>query len=112
MNISNGQIYIADLNPIKGSKQSGKRPVVVVSGDVMNSVMPICIICPLTTSVKNYHSCVVVKKHKTNGLAQDSEILTFQIRTISKDRLIKKLGKITSIQTRQVRTCINDTLSF
>ncbi len=97
-----GHIYIADLNPTKGSEQSGKRPVVVISGNTMNTTLNICIVCPITTQIKNYYGCVPLKKGKANGLKTDSEVLTFQVRTISQDRLVKHLGKITPKQLRGI----------
>ena len=47
-------IWMADLNPLKGSEQQGIRPVVIVSGNAMNDNFGSCIICPLTTKIKNY----------------------------------------------------------
>jgi len=40
-------IWMADLNPLKGSEQQGIRPVVIVSGNAMNDNLGICIICRL-----------------------------------------------------------------
>ena len=45
-------IFLADLNPIIGSEQRGKRPVLVVSDEVFNSVTPVVPILPLTSLKK------------------------------------------------------------
>jgi len=95
-------IYWADLNPVKGAEQTGKRPIVIISGNTMNDNLGIFIICPITTKIKNYAGCVVLKKDKTNKLKQDSEIITFQIRTIAKERLDKKIGEITKEQLSKI----------
>ena len=112
MKVNQGDIYIADLNPVKGSEQSGKRPVVIISGDTLNNNLPVCIVCPLTSNMKNYYGCVPIFKSKSNGLSSDSEILTFQIRTISQDRLTKKVGRVTKEQLKNVYTGLNQILTF
>jgi mRNA interferase MazF len=48
------EIWVVDLNPVKGSEQKGIRPVVVISGNAMNDHLNIAIVCPLTTQIKNY----------------------------------------------------------
>lgn len=112
MKIKQGYIYTADLNPVKGSEQSGKRPVVVISGNTMNSSLSVCIVCPITAQIKQYYCCVPLVKSKTNGLKIDSEVLTFQIRTVSQDRLIKELGKITPTQLKDTHYGLNKILEF
>ena len=42
------EIWLADLNPVKGSEQRGVRPVVILSGNSMNANLDICIVCPLS----------------------------------------------------------------
>ena len=42
-------IFWAELSPIKGSEQSGKRPVLVISSETVNSVLPVVTVIPLTT---------------------------------------------------------------
>jgi mRNA interferase MazF len=88
------EIWYADLEPVKGSEQGGSRPVVIISGNVMNQMLPIVLVCPLTTKIKNIKGCVIIKKNKSNSLKADSELLVFQIRSISKSRLTKKIGTI------------------
>lgn len=106
------EIWWADLNPVQGSEQRGKRPVVIVSGNTMNDHLEIGIICPLSSKIKNFAGCVVVKKDNLNGLDQDSEIISFQIRTISKSRLINKIGQITDDELRQVKAGLNEVLTY
>ena len=105
-------IFLADLNPVKGSEQKGKRPVVVISGNIMNDHLGVAIICPLSSKIKNYKGCVVLKKNKINGLSSDSEIITFQVRTISRERLIKKLGTITADELDTVIHGLNEILYY
>ncbi len=110
--MNQGEIWLTDLEPVKGSEQGKVRPVVIISGDTLNTNLPIVIACPLSSVLKNYETCVVIKKSPENGLSSDSEIISFQIRTLSKQRLIKKLGKITKFQLDQVIAGINDVLKY
>ena len=48
------EIWFADLNPTKGSEQSGIRPVVVISGDTMNNNAGLSLICSLSSKIKNW----------------------------------------------------------
>ena len=106
------EIWLADLNPVKGSEQSGFRPVAIISGNVLNQYLKIVIACPLTSSVKGYKGNVILEPNQTNNLEKKSEILTFQIRSISKERLVEKIGKITSEQLEEVKTGLNDILKY
>ena len=90
------EIWLTDLDPIEGFEQGGKRPVLIISGNAMNSKSGLVIICPLTTKIKNYVGNIVIEPDKTNGLQSLSEILTFQVRTVSSSRLIKKIGIVTN----------------
>ncbi len=105
-----GDIYYADLEPIKGREQSGKRPVVIISGNAMNENYDVVIICPISSKIKNYKGTVLLKKNKTNNLKLDSEVITFQIRTIDKNRFTKKIGQIDSAELEEIITCLNEIL--
>lgn len=88
------ELWYADLNPVKGSEQAGLRPVVIVSGNLANTYLNTVICCPLTSKVKHYKGNVVLLPNADNKLKKASEILTFHIRSISKERLVKKIGSI------------------
>lgn len=105
-------IYLADLNPVKGSEQRGTRPVVIISGNAMNDNLGISIVCPLTSKLKNFAGCIVLKKNKTNGLSHDSEILTFQVRTLAHDRLLKHFGKISEEEFHKLVEGLNEILKY
>ncbi len=89
-------IFMADLNPVIGSEQQGKRPVLVISDETTNSVMPVVTILPLTSLKKGrrvYPNEALLKKGIAN-LDADSIVLAHQIRTIAKQRLMVCLGEI------------------
>lgn len=106
------EIWYANLNPVKGSEQKGFRPVVIISGNVVNEYLKIVIACPLTAQIKNYKGNIVLEPDAINGLSAKSEILIFHVRSISKERLIKKIGQISEKQLEKLKDGLNDILRY
>jgi mRNA interferase MazF len=106
------EIWLADLNLVKGSEQYGVRPVIVISGNAMNDNLGSYIVCPLTRKLKNYSGCVLIRKNELNGLDVDSEVITFQIRVLSKSRFLKRLGIIENDQLEQIIEGLNKILTY
>ena len=107
-----GEIWYANLNPTKGSEQAGMRPVVVLSGNLLNQHLPIVIVVPLTTKIKKYKGNPVLLPSATNGLPSESEMLVFHIRSVSKDRLVRKVGDIEADQLDRAMKTLNDILRY
>lgn len=107
-----GEIWYVELAPVIGSEQSGFRPVVIISGNLMNTYAPVLICCPLTTRLKNYKGNIVLLPDNENGLKQKSEILTFQVRSISKQRLVEKIGKVPALITENIKESLNELLTY
>jgi mRNA interferase MazF len=107
-----GEIWFADLNPSKGSEQAGFRPIVIISGNMLNQLLPMVIVMPLTSSIKRYKGNPVLIPDKTNGLKKESEILVFHIRSVSKDRLVKLIGRIENAELDLIMKTLNDILKF
>jgi len=110
--VRQGEIWYADLNPTKGSEQAGQRPVVVLSGNLLNEHLNVVIVVPLTTKIKNYKGNPVLKPSAENGLKQESEMLIFHIRSVSKDRLVKKIGRIEIAQREYAIRTLNEILKY
>jgi mRNA interferase MazF len=103
-----GEIWFVDLNPVRGSEQAGFRPVVIISGNLMNRYLPVVIVVPLTTKIENYQGNPVIQPDLENGLSAVSEMLVFHIRSISKDRLIKKLGVVPNGVVKNALATLHD----
>ncbi len=106
------EIWLADLNPVRGNEQYGVRPVVVISGNAMNDNLGVAIVCPLTTKIKNHAGCLVIGKNPSNGLTSDSEVITFQVRPLAKDRFMSRLGEISPEQLRSIKNGLHDILTY
>lgn len=107
-----GEIWYADLNPTKGSEQAGLSPVVVVSGNLLNQYLNVVIVVPLTTKVKGYKGNPVLKPSKENGLKIESEMLVFHIRSVSKERLVRRVGFVEDQIITQVTRTLNEILKY
>ena len=107
-----GEIWELYLNPVQGSEQSGRRPAVILSGNMMIKYLKVVIVCPLTTKIKNYKGNVILTPDEINGLTKESEILTFHIRSVSKDRLKTRIGLITNDQLTVIKHGLNDILRY
>lgn len=106
------EIWYADLNPVKGSEQEGFRPVVIISGNLMNQYLNTVICCPLTTKIKNYKGNVVLTPGDKNNLTRASEILTAHIRSISKERLVRRIGTVEAAELGKIVEGLNDMLKY
>ena len=90
-----GDIYFADLDPVIGSEQGGKRPVLIIQNDLGNRFSPTVIVLPLTSKTgKHPLRTHVPISPPQGGISKPSIILCEQVRTIEKSRLKKRLGKI------------------
>jgi len=105
-------IYEAYLDPIVGSEQGGRRPVVIISGNLINGQVSNVMICPLTTSLKYYEGNPVIEPSPSNGLKKISEIMVFQIRSISKVRLKNRIGSINKNQMVQIKETLNKLITY
>ena len=82
-------VFLVNLDPTIGSEIQKTRPCVVISPDEMNRYIATVIIAPMTTKGKQYPTRVVCEFQGKNG-----QIVLDQIRTVDKNRLVKKLGRI------------------
>jgi mRNA interferase MazF len=104
LNINRYEIYFADLNPAIRSEIKKVRPVVVISQDEMNKYLETVVVCPLTSKLHpQWRTRLQVQCANTKA-----EIAVDQIRTISKQRLKKKIDKLSKIEAAQLRKLITD----
>ncbi|MCD9022111.1 type II toxin-antitoxin system PemK/MazF family toxin [Cohnella silvisoli] len=96
-------IFWADLNPTKGSEQTGTRPVLVVSTEEVNEVLPIVTIISITSlkQGRRVYPIEVLLTSNETGLSKDSIVMAHQIRSISKERLGVKCGFVGSEEIRE-----------
>jgi mRNA interferase MazF len=89
-----GEVWRADLEPIRGHEQGKARPVLIVSNDVINrSPAEMVTVLPITTRERPLRSFLRVQPPE-GGLKQISFVICDQVRTISKERLERRYGMV------------------
>lgn len=97
-------VFLASLNPVKGSEQAGKRPVLVISRERINQLLPVVNVIPLTSrkaTARAIYPNEVLLPEGTAGLRVDSIALCYQVRTLDISRLDDELGELTDPNLRQ-----------
>ena len=98
MRFLRGHVYVADLEPVRGSEQGRTRPVLVLSNNAMNTTSPVITIAPLTSAsnVPKLYPTDVFVAAPEGGLSVDSVVMLSQIRTIAKSRIAKELEELSA----------------
>ena len=97
-------VYLANLDPVRGREIAKTRPVVVVSRDDMNRFLDTVVVCPLTSRLHpRWRSRI-----QTACAGRKAEIAVDQIRTISKERLGRRLDELEPATAAQLRRMITE----
>lgn len=95
MMVRRGEIWLANLNPIRGSEQAGTRPVLIFQNDTINKFTTTFLSIPLTTNLRraSLPSCLSIPQGE-GGLSQESIALCHQLRVLDGTRLLRKVGTV------------------
>lgn len=91
--ILRGDIRWADLNPARGREQAGRRPVLVLSHDIFNARSGTAIVMAITSQPQRAGFPLTLEV-SAKGLPKRSWLKISQIRTLSVDRIEKRLGRV------------------
>jgi mRNA interferase MazF len=105
--ILRGEIRWADLNPVRGSEQAGRRPVLVLSHDVFNERSG-TVIAVAVTGQPQRAGFPLTLELKSRGLPKQSWVKISQIRTLAVERLGKRLGRASPEEIEQVVDGLNE----
>ena len=102
-----GDVLWAELVPVRGRDQGGRRPVVVVAGaGYLRAVTSLAIIVPVTTTDRGWPNHVELTG--STGLRSPSWAMTEQIRTVSRERLVAESGSVDETCLAEIRLWISD----
>jgi mRNA interferase MazF len=109
-----GEVYLVSFDPTVGHEIKKTRPALVIQNDVGNRFSPLTIVAAITSKISAvlYPVEVVVQPSKTNGLEATSAIRLDQIRTVDKQRLIKRLGSVDPVVMRNVDEAVQISLGL
>jgi mRNA interferase MazF len=80
--------------------------------NLLNQYLQIVIACPLTTKIKRYKGNIILEPDVQDSLAEKSEIMIFHVRSISKERLVKRIGSISQEQLKELKQGLDDILRY
>jgi mRNA interferase MazF len=102
--LKRSEIRWADLDPVRAAEMAKRRPVVIVSLDALNERLRTVTVCPLTTQIHpEWRSRLAV-----DAAGQPAEIAVDQIRTISRERLGRKLGQLGDREAAALRLLLTE----
>ena len=102
-----GDVRWADLNPVRGHEQAGYRPVLVLSHDVFN-VRSGTVIAAAITSQEPRAGFPLTLELRAPGLTKRSWVKISQVRTLSTDRLGKRLARASDEDLAKVIDGLNE----
>ena len=108
-----GDICLVNLDPTIGSEIKKTRPAIVVSDDALGK-LPLRVIVPITDWKEHYAIApwmVRISPNTINSLTKDSSADCFQMRSISQERIVKKMGKVSQSVMDEIRVAMSKVLS-
>lgn len=105
--ILRGDVVWAELNPVVGSEQAGRRPVIVISHDVFNE-RSATVIAVVLTSQEPRASFPLTLEITSMRLPKRSWVKIGQVRNLSVDRLGRKLGRISAEEIQLIVEGLNE----
>lgn len=107
-------IFLVDLNPTKGAEMQKTRPCIIVSNNDIG-VLPLKVVVPFI-GYKDIHKgkswLVVVEPNEANGLSKISTADTLNIRSVSDERILKKIGSIDELTYQKLIEAIKVVLDI
>ncbi len=101
--VSRFEVYLVNLDATTSKDAKNTRPCVVISPDEMNEHVNHVIIAPISASQSNYPTRISIELLKSQR-----SIIIDQIRTVDKDRLVKKIGEIDKTAQKLLLDCIQE----
>jgi mRNA interferase MazF len=105
--ILRGEIRWADLNPVRGREQAGRRPVLVLSHDIFNERSG-TVIAMAMTSQEPRAGFPLTLESRADGLAKRSWIKISQVRRLSVDRVGKRLARASEEEVARAIDGLNE----
>ena len=101
--VRRGDVFLVSLNPARGGEIQKTRPCVVVSPDELNAYLRTFIVTPLTTGGYPYPFRVPCRFEGRAGY-----VVIDQIRTVDRERLVRRLGKLSPSTLGRVLTILQE----
>ena len=109
-----GEIYLVEFDPARGHEIQKTRPAIIIQNDLGNRYSPVTIVAAVTSKLSGtpYPVEVVVSPTKGNGLSMRSAIELSQIRSVDRERLVRRLGTLDAATMRKVDEALKISLGL
>ena len=109
-----GEIWLLNLDPTVGAEIKKTRPAIIVSDDSLGK-LTLKIIVPITDWKDRYEIApwmIKLEPNSKNGLTKNSSADCFQVRSVSQERFVKKLGNISVVIMDEIKIGLSKVLSI
>jgi len=109
-----GEVWLINLDPTIGAEIKKIRPAIIVSDDSLGK-LPLKVIVPVTDWKERYDIApwmIKIEPNSRNGLTKESSADCFQVRSVSQERFVKKLGEISAIIKDDIKIGLSRVLSI
>jgi mRNA interferase MazF len=112
-----GDIYLVELDPARGSESSKTRPAILVSSNALNESAErrgrgVVTVVPITANLRHIFPFQVLLPSDDTSLALDSKAQAEQVRSVSTERLVRRIGAVGAEKLRQVDDALRLHLSL
>lgn len=108
------EVWLIDLDPTKGAEIQKKRPAIIVNDNILGK-LPLKVVVPITDWKDRYGIApwmVKLEPNAQNGLSKESAVDCFQVRSLSQERLIKKLGFVDENTLEEIKEALKKVFSM
>ena len=112
MFLRRGEIHLVEFDPSRGHEIRKTRPAVIIQNDIGNRHSSVTIVAAITSTVSAHPVTVAIVPTKTNGLSVRSTIHLGQIRSVDRQRLVKRLGVVDPTTMRKVDDALKISLGL
>jgi mRNA interferase MazF len=110
--IRRGDVFLVNLDPVFGSEVGKTRPAVVLQNELANRSSPTVTVVPISSRVNRVFPFQVAIPAGEGGLERESKALCEQIRTLSRERLLQRLGGLPPQRLTEIRAALDRHLWF
>lgn len=108
------EIWLINLDPTIGAEIKKTRPAIIVNDNSLGK-LPLKIIVPLTDWKERYELApwmVCIKPDTLNNISKESAADCFQIRSLSEERFVKKIGSISANNLEEIKDALSKVLTI
>ncbi len=112
--MNRGEVWLINLNPTIGAEIQKTRPAIIVNDDELG-ILPLRVIVPLTDWKEHFTKAVWQVKIETdnlNNLTKTSSADCFQVRSVAKERFVRKLGEVSDAKMLEIEEALAKVLKI